>query len=175
VTFPVDRVYYSMDDSMPLPSPDFVHVDQSPPYSVSANKQSRFVLASIPKRKPPSFVDNAGRFLQSNLVAPLQSNLVNPISSVLPKLPLSPLSSHSLPAIQARPDQVFDGQIELGDDDTLESERGEEGEVDDSVDRNRRLRLVEVRQGQPTSEQALRRRQWEIIPLRRSKAHTGRI
>ncbi|EIN13847.1 hypothetical protein PUNSTDRAFT_95209 [Punctularia strigosozonata HHB-11173 SS5] len=155
VTFPVDPVHYSTGD----------------PRSVVFEPQSRVVLASIPKRKPPSFVDNAGRFFQSNLVTPFQSNVVNPLTHVLPNL--SPMGSPS--TTSANPEQVFDGRIELGDDDTLESERGEEGEVDDSPDKNRRLRLVKIEEGRPASDAAIQRRQWEIIPLRRAKAHTGAL
>ena len=72
------------------------------------------------------------------------------------------------------PDQVFGGgDIDLRDDEILDLDRSEEGEVDDSPDL---LRLVGVVTVSPTDYdktvepyKALRRR-WEILPLRASRA-----
>lgn len=72
------------------------------------------------------------------------------------------------------PDQVFDGgDIDLRDDEILDLDRTEEGEVDDSPDL---LRVVGVVTVSPTDYdktvepyKALRRR-WEILPLRAARA-----
>lgn len=72
------------------------------------------------------------------------------------------------------PDQVFEGgDIDLRDDEILDLDRGEEGEVDDSPDLLRVVRVVTV---SPTDYdktvapyKALRRK-WEVLPLRVARA-----
>ena len=76
---------------------------------------------------------------------------------------------HSKPT----PDQVFDnGDIDLRDDEILDLDRSEEGEVDDSPDPFRAVGVVIV---SPTDYdknvapyKALRRR-WELMPLRAAR------
>lgn len=75
---------------------------------------------------------------------------------------------------KATPDQVFDqGDIDLRDDEILDLDRGEEGEVDDSPDLLRVVRVVTVSPNDydKTVEpyKALRRR-WELLPLRAARA-----
>ena len=74
---------------------------------------------------------------------------------------------------KATPDQVFDdGEIDLLDDEILDLDRGEEGEVDDSPELLRLVRVVTI---SPTDYdktvepyKALRRR-WELLPLRAAR------
>lgn len=75
---------------------------------------------------------------------------------------------------KATPDQVFgDGEIDLRDDEILDLDRSEEGEVDDSPDPLRLVRVVTI---SPTDYdktvapyKALRRK-WELLPLRATRA-----
>lgn len=74
---------------------------------------------------------------------------------------------------KATPDQVFDqGEIDLRDDEILDLDRGIEGEVDDSPDLLRVVRVVTI---SPTDYdktvepyKALRRK-WELLPLRANR------
>ena len=75
---------------------------------------------------------------------------------------------------KATPDQVFDnGDIDLRDDEILDLDRSEEGEVDDSPDPLRLVRLVAV---SPTdydktvTPYTALRRKWELLPLRATRA-----
>jgi len=75
---------------------------------------------------------------------------------------------------KATPDQVFDqGDIDLRDDEILDLDRGEEGEVDDSPDLLRVVRIVTVSPDDYDKTvapyKALRRR-WELLPLRAARA-----
>jgi len=74
---------------------------------------------------------------------------------------------------KATPDQVFDqGEIDLRDDEILDLDRGEEGEVDDSPDLLRVVRVVTVSPNDYDKNvapyKALRRR-WELLPLRAAR------
>lgn len=74
---------------------------------------------------------------------------------------------------KATPDQVFDeGEIDLRDDEILDLDRGEEGEVDDSPDLLRVVRVVTVSPNDYDKTvapyKALRRR-WELLPLRAAR------
>lgn len=76
----------------------------------------------------------------------------------------------------ATPDAVFGGEIDLKEDEVLETERGEELEVDSSPDLGRKLRMVEAEGDDgELSDQARLRRTWVVIPLRTSKSKTGGI
>ncbi|KAF9486329.1 hypothetical protein BDN70DRAFT_916172 [Pholiota conissans] len=120
-----------------------------------------YLLTSIPLRKPKSIIDNAAEFITSNIFAPI---------SHLAGAPASP---------PARPDEVFNGDIDLTEDETLEEERGEEAEVDDSPELGRKVRVLAV----PTqdkdvldlmlSEKARSRRKWVVTPLRTKQAKTS--
>lgn len=128
-----------------------------PPVASKRNSTSwrnlSYVLSSIPLRKPRTFVDDASAFLSTG---------VSQAFSFLSGGPLSP---------KATPDEVFSGDIDLNDDQVLEHERGEEGEVDDSPDASRQIRVL------PLSSEALAtlgpqttaRQQFEVTPLRAKK------
>lgn len=78
----------------------------------------------------------------------------------------------------ATPDEVFNGDIDLKEDEVLEQDRGEEGETDDCHLRERKIRMLTVET--PTaddniSDAAKKRRCWEITPLRLSDRRTGGI
>jgi len=129
--------------------------------SSQAWQNKTYLLTSIPKRKPRTIIDDASDFLASNIF--------NPISY---------LTGTSAPP-QARPDEVFNGDIDLMDDEVLEEEKGEEAEVDNSTDPGRKVRIIEVLTADKNmtdlilSEKAKKRRKWVIIPLRTSNAKTG--
>lgn len=116
-------------------------------------KSASYILSSIPLRKPRTFVDDASEFLTTG---------VSQAFSFLSGGPLSP---------KATPDEVFNGDIDLNDDQVLEHERGEEGEVDDSSEAGRKIRVL------PLSSEALSalgpqtqaRQQFEVTPLRAKK------
>jgi len=79
---------------------------------------------------------------------------------------------------QATPDDVFNsGDIDLKEDEILEQDRGEEGEVDDSPEA---LRLVNVlaipkrHEDKVVGQKASLRRQWEILPLRATRVQWNR-
>jgi len=130
--------------------------------SVSANaletsdmwRNMTHVISSIPMRKPRTFVDDASEYLSAS---------VSNAFSFLSGGPASP---------KARPDEVFNGDIDLNDDEVLEQEKGEEAEVDDSPDLIRRLHMLSMRQADldASVSNAQTRRQFEILPLRRSIA-----
>jgi hypothetical protein len=83
-------------------------------------------------------------------------------------------------APQTKPEDVFNGTIELDDDDVVENERGEETEVDDSPELVRRVRVIAV---DPTedlefkslamNDQKRKRRTWNVYPIRKANARTG--
>lgn len=120
-----------------------------------------YLITAIPKRKPRTIIDDASEFITTNILGPISSLAGGP--------PLSP----------ALPDQVFNGEIDLNEDEVVEEERGEEAQVDNSPDPARNVRVVTV----PTadkdmldgllSEQAKQRRRWIVIPLRRVTARTA--
>jgi len=79
---------------------------------------------------------------------------------------------------QATPEEVFDGVIDLGEDDVVEEERGEEAENDDSLEPARQVRMITLveRTGSDKhlNAKALNRRRWQILSLRRVDARTGK-
>lgn len=113
-------------------------------------------MSAIPMQKPRSLVDNASAFLSSAVAAPF-----------------SFFSTGRRPAgLKATPEDVFSGDIDLAGDDVLEQDRGEEGEVDDSPESLRKLRVLAIMSGdpQPEGSNARKRRQWEILALRTTNA-----
>ncbi|TFK26691.1 hypothetical protein FA15DRAFT_667165 [Coprinopsis marcescibilis] len=137
-------VHFGCDPAYPLPGAES-----------DAWKSRRYVLSSIPMRQPRSIIDDASEFLTRNIFSPL-----------------SMLGGGQAPA-QSKPDEVFDGRIELQEEDIVEEERGEEGEVDDSVELLRRVKVVTV--GKKDSQRAKKRRTWVVLPLRKTTARTGGI
>lgn len=129
-----------------------------PPGSAASNawRRSRYILSSVPMKRPKSFIDHASTFLSATVAAPF-SLLAGSIST-------QPKST---------PEEVFDGNIDLAEDEMLEQDRGEEGEVDDSPEPHRNLRLLSIGPGgaPPEGTNARKRRQWSVSALRRSTAH----
>ena len=86
----------------------------------------------------------------------------------------SPLSlfgagSHSGPPKPARPDEVFDtGEFDLLENEILETERSEEGEVDDSPERFRPVRMIGLTKEEESiiGEKARKRAQWVVLPIK---------
>jgi len=130
----------------------------SPPGSAASNawQRRRYILSSVPMRRPKSFIDNASAFLSA------------PFSLLAGSVSTQPKST---------PEEVFSGDIDLAEDEMLEQDRGEEGEVDDSYEPQRKLRLLSIpaRATPPEGTNARKRRQWQVSSLRRSAAHRGRI
>lgn len=126
----------------------------------SAWKDKAYLLTSIPLRKPKTIIENAADFISSNIFTPI-----------------SLLTGSSAPP-PARPDEVFNGDIDLTEDEVLEEERGEEAEVDDSPDLGRKVRIVEVSASDKKmsdlllSEKTRSRRRWVVVPLRTKQAKT---
>jgi hypothetical protein len=120
-----------------------------------------YVLTSIPKRKPRTIIDDASEFLTSSFLTPISYLTGNSSSQ------------------QARPDEVFNGDIDLAEDEVLEEDKGEEAEVDNSPDLGRKLRVVAVSTAEKSmmdlllSEKARKRRKWVVTPLRIANAKTG--
>lgn len=133
-----------------------------PPGASSRTWQNKtYLLTCIPKRKPRTIMDDASDFLTSNIL--------NPISFL----------TGSSPPPKARPDEVFNGDIDLTEDEVLEEDKGEEAEVDNSTDPGRKLRIVVVPTAEKSmmdlllSEKAKKRRKWVVTPLRKSNAKTA--
>ncbi|KAG1757821.1 WD40-repeat-containing domain protein [Suillus lakei] len=114
-----------------------------------------YVLSSIPMPKPKSLLDNASAFLSSAVITPIS------------------FFSGGTAQRKATPEDVFSGDIDLTEDETLEQDRGVEGEADDSSELLRKLRVLMIgqRDAPVQGENARKRRQWQILPLRTSAAH----
>lgn len=106
-------------------------------------------------RKPRTIMDDASEFLTSAFMGPIS-------------LFGGPQRPHS------KPEEVFNGTIELNDEDIVEGERGEEGEVDDSGELMREVKIIAVDDNEKTpSRNTIKRRTWVVYPLRKSNARTG--
>jgi len=74
---------------------------------------------------------------------------------------------------------VFNGDIDLTEDEVLEEEKGEEAEVDDSPDLGRGVKIIAVPTAEKNmmdlllSEKARKRRKWVVTPLRTGNAKTA--
>lgn len=121
-------------------------------------KKKTYILASIPQRKPRTMMDDAHAFISSAIT--------------------TPLSLFGLPSPnKATPEAVFDTHIDLGEDEVLEEERGEEAEVDDAPEWGRKVRVLGIvnksREEKEIIEKARNRRRWQITALRKTDARTG--
>lgn len=128
--------------------------------AASTWKDKIFLLTSIPLRRPRTIIDDASEILTSAI-----------------SMPLSFFSGRAAPATP-RPDEVFSsGDIDLREDEILEQDRSEEGEVDDSQEKYRYVRVVGVAKEdeQIIAEKAKARREWVVMPLRSTKSRTGAI
>jgi hypothetical protein len=120
------------------------------------------VLSSIPVHKPPTFIDNASAFITSAINSPLSLFMPDNAPNATPN---------------ATPDDVFNsGDIDLKEEEVLEEDRGEEGEVDDSPEPMRRVRvltIVDKAKGERAlGEKARLRRRWEILSIRKTNKKT---
>lgn len=125
---------------------------------MSTWKDKLFFMTSIPMRKPRSLIDDASQLLTSAI-----------------SVPFSFLGGHSAPP-SAHPDDVFNsGDIDLKEDEILETERSAEGEVDDSPEKHRQVRVIGVTKEEEgaAGELANARKQWIVIPLRSTRNRTG--
>jgi len=116
--------------------------------------KNTYLLASKPRVRPKSIIEQATGFFSTAVTSSMTM-----ISGV----------GHNKPT----PDQVFNqGDIDLRDDEILDLDLGEEGEVDDSTDLLRVVRVVTISPNdyEKTVEpyKALRRK-WELLPLRATR------
>ncbi|KAF8445715.1 WD40 repeat-like protein [Boletus edulis BED1] len=128
-----------------------------PPGSAGSDgwQRRKYILSSVPMRRPKSLIDNASALISATVAAPLSFFSGN--VSTQPK---------------STPEEVFGGDIDLGEDEILEQDRGEEGEVDDSLELHRNLRLLSIdpRGALPEGTSARKRRQWQVLALRTRSA-----
>ncbi|KAI0073707.1 hypothetical protein K474DRAFT_1666275 [Panus rudis PR-1116 ss-1] len=123
----------------------------------SSWKDKTYVLTSIPLRKPRTIIDDASELITSAISAPFALLGARTPSS-------------------ATPNAVFDsGDIDLREDEILEQERSEEGEVDDSPERSRRVRVVGLKKEefQILGEKAKARQTWVVTALRSVRSRTA--
>ena len=109
-----------------------------------------YTLASIPMSQPRSVIDDASSLLSSAISSPFSF--------------LSGLAGGE--RLKSTPEAVFDGEIDLNYDQILEQDRGEEGEVDDSLERHRQVRVLAIDVKENLGEHAKLRRKWQVISLR---------
>ncbi|KAJ7597418.1 WD40 repeat-like protein [Mycena floridula] len=151
--------------SHPLPQFTFspatgeIHVVCSyPPLpGLSSDWQSKsYVLSAIPLRKPRTIIDDFLSTASSAISAPFA------------------LLSGQLS--QTTPEEVFDGNIDLKEEEVLQEERGEEAEVDDSAEFGRPVRVLATSAAETRGlvERARLRRTWQIQGLRTTDARTGK-
>lgn len=126
--------------------------------ALSTWKDKIYLLSSIPMRKPRTIIDDAAQLLSSAISVPFS------------------IFGSAKPPSSTTPDNVFSsGDIDLREDEILEQDRSEEGEVDDSPEKLRRLRVIAIAKEEMnmSGEKARWRRQWDVIPLRASKNRTN--
>ncbi|KAJ7143827.1 hypothetical protein C8R44DRAFT_758985 [Mycena epipterygia] len=140
-------VHFTSDPSHPSPSA----------VASDAWKKKTYILASIPLRKPRTIIDDAHAFISSAIA--------------------TPLSFFSGATSQPTPEAVLSSDLDLGEDEVLEEERGEEAEVDDSPERGRTVRVLGIinksKEEREIVEKARNRRRWQVTPLRQTDARTG--
>ncbi|KAK0456165.1 hypothetical protein EV421DRAFT_1895420 [Armillaria borealis] len=141
------HVNFSCDPAYPLPSA----------FHSNAWKEKTYLLAAIPLRKPRTIIDDASQFIHSALTSSLS-------------LFQSTSPTHSTP------EEVYKSGVDLGEDEVVEEERGEEGEVDDSPEPSRKVRMLSVVdatvEDESLVEKARNRRRWQIEPLRIANKRT---
>ena len=137
--------------------PAYPPLDSEVPPS-TAWRQNSYVLSSVPQRKPRSLLDDASEVF-NNVIAN----------------PLGPLTSIFGGPTKTTAADVSNNDIDLREDEVLEEDRGEGEEADDSPQPLRRVVIVTVPgNDQGLTETTKRRRAWEVIPLRRSRAQFTR-
>jgi hypothetical protein len=119
--------------------------------SSNAWMSKSYIWSSIPMPRPRTIIDDASAFIVSAIT--------------------TPFSFIGGKASKPTPEEVFDGEIDLKDSEVLEQERGEEGEVDDSPERFRKVRVLAlVSKDENLGKQANLRRKWEVLSIR-TNAH----
>ncbi|KZT02499.1 WD40 repeat-like protein [Laetiporus sulphureus 93-53] len=129
--------------------------------SVDAWKEKVYLLSSIPARKPRTVVDDASEMFTNAIASPLTF-----------------FGSFGKTRSGATPENVFSsGDIDLREDEILEQDRTEEGEVDDSPEKRREVRVLTLAKEEldAASEKAKLRRRWIVTPIRLSKNHTSTL
>ncbi|KAF8665471.1 hypothetical protein AX16_000489 [Volvariella volvacea WC 439] len=131
-----------------------------PPGTKTSNewRNKTYVLVSIPLRRPKSVLENATQLLSNAFSSPFSRITGRPAAK-----------AHS-------PDEVL-GDIDLGEDEILEEEKGLEGETDDSPEPGRAVRVVGIVDKEMWDKEAPReafnRRRWQVFALRTTNARTG--
>jgi len=143
------------------PSTGHLHVRYAcdpayPPPSPSPSlawRERQYLVTSVPMRKPRNLLDNATQFFSS-------------------------AASRIIPGVEGPSGGAAAGDFDLREDEVMEEERGEEGDVDDSPEHRRDIRILSLplatkeRSARTGSAHARERRRWEIVPLLREKATT---
>lgn len=124
-----------------------------PPPSASPSvkwRERQYLATSIPMRKPRTLIDNAAQFFSSTASRLVARPETSPTADV--------------------------GEFDLRDDEVMEEERGEEGDVDDSPEHRRDIRVLSLplatKEGAINgggSRAARERRRWEIVPILRER------
>lgn len=129
---------------------------RSSPANPAHNKA--YFLVSQPLRKPRTIIDDASELITTAITSPINF-----------------FSSAFSGKNDARPDEVFDGNIDLKEDEVVEEERGEEGEIDDSPELGRQVRVMGIARGNANNlgDGILRRKRWIVESLRTTNAKTG--
>ncbi len=132
-------------------------------------KNKRYLLTSVPLRKPRTIIDDASEFISTSIAAPLME-----LSNIF-SVGGASTRGHADERLPARPEEVFDGEIDLMENEVVEEERGEEGEVDDSPELGRKVVVVGILADEKgrVSRLAKARRTWTVHPLRRLNARTS--
>ncbi|KAH8110641.1 hypothetical protein DFH11DRAFT_757113 [Phellopilus nigrolimitatus] len=153
---PLPQFWYSSSSKQILVrfqcDPSYPPLEQNSPPSATWRQKS-YLLSSVPLRKPRSVFENASDVFTTAIVNPL-----------------SPLTSMFGGGPKATIQEVYNSDIDLREDEVLEEDRGAEEEADDSPELMRRVRVVAVSEGENPTEATRKRRAWEIVPLRRSRA-----
>ena len=142
------QVYFGCDPAYPPVAGSNAWADKS------------YLLTAVPLRKPRTLIDNAADFVSTNIFGPIALLTGAPASS------------------KAKPEEVFNGDIDLAEDEVVEEERGEEAEMDNSAEPSRKVTLIAVSSDQKDmldlllSEKARNRRRWQVLPLRVGNAKT---
>ncbi|KAF5352388.1 hypothetical protein D9756_005804 [Leucocoprinus leucothites] len=149
-------IQFDYDPTFPLSSPLSASTGGTGRSDSWRNKT--YYLVSQPMRKPRTIIDDASEILTSAISSP-----INFFGGAFGGKGAS------------KPDEVFDGNIDLKEDDIVDEDRGEEGEVDDSPEVGRHARMINVVKGSEgeLSGKTQRRRQWAVSSLRRINAKTG--
>ncbi|KAK1229782.1 hypothetical protein PQX77_007159, partial [Marasmius sp. AFHP31] len=130
--------------------------------SESAWKNKIFLLVSKPKRRDPNMFDVASHFV-SNTLTSSAYNLFG--------------GRPSQQTIAAEPGALAAIGAELDEDEILDSERGEEAEVDDSPDPLRRVRMITTHRSTVDDfnlvNTARNRRRWLVETISAMDARTG--